>query len=287
MKALVENEVMKRAMSTFVLKFKEILKYTQPIQKQFMSVRIQDVNDFRKNRDNLRRAIVDLVDFSKRTFGEDNKLSLPSTLKCLSLFLYGMIDLQLEHWKNIGALDEQNNESAHAQMNNVQTLFGASRGDNQKKMTIDRLLLRCNPQLSKGITELLSATGMKDETKEKYKLARERRKAREEEENREENKEEVDDEEEEVEEEEDYTKALHDNEKAMNENDLLRIPEGFEHEDAAMVEALQSMDTKLHVCPKCSPRKVLLGKESMRLHIQECHNEGIQAEHDAIDGRIK
>jgi len=80
MVAVVENEVMKRAMSTFVLKFKEILKYTQPIQKQFMSVRIQDVNDFRKNHDNLRRAIVDLVDFSKRTFGEDNKLSLPSTL---------------------------------------------------------------------------------------------------------------------------------------------------------------------------------------------------------------
>ena len=64
-------------MSTFVLKFKEILKYTQHtyIQKQFMSVRIQDVNDFRKNRDNLIRAIVDLVDFSKRTLGEDNKLS--------------------------------------------------------------------------------------------------------------------------------------------------------------------------------------------------------------------
>ena len=73
----------------------------------------------------------------------------------------------------------------------------------------------------------------------------------------------------------------------MNENNLLRIPEDFGHEDDAMAEALQSMDTKLHVCPKCSPRKVWLGKESMRLHIQECHNEGIQAEHDAIDGRIK
>eukprot|EP00986_Skeletonema_menzelii_P007984 scaffold3221_cov166-Skeletonema_menzelii.AAC.1 len=37
-------------------------------------------------------------------------------------------------------------------------------------MMIDRLLLRCNPQWSKGISELLDATRMKDETKEKRRL---------------------------------------------------------------------------------------------------------------------
>ena len=67
-------------------------------------------------------AIVDLVGFSKDTFGEEkNKLSLRLTLKL----------------NNTGALDEENNESAHADMNNVQSLFGASRGDNQKMMMID------------------------------------------------------------------------------------------------------------------------------------------------------
>ena len=94
--------------------------------------------------------------------------------------------------------------------------------------------------------------------------------------------------EEEVDDEEDYSTTLRDNEKAMNENDLLRIPsEGFEHEDAAMAVALQSMDTLIHVCPRCTPRKVMVGRESMRLHMQECHNKNIQEEHDAIDGRIK
>jgi len=62
------------------------------------------------------------VGFSKDTFGEEkNKLSLRLTLKL----------------NNTGALDEENNESAHADMNNVQSLFGASRGDNQKMMMID------------------------------------------------------------------------------------------------------------------------------------------------------
>ena len=102
-----------------------------------MSTKIQDGDVFKANRDYLRRAIVDLVGFSERTFGDDNKLSLPLTLKCLSLFGDDMIDRQFVNWKNTGALDEQNNESAHAEMNNIQTLFGASRGKNQKKMMIE------------------------------------------------------------------------------------------------------------------------------------------------------
>eukprot|EP00986_Skeletonema_menzelii_P017276 scaffold18625_cov80-Skeletonema_menzelii.AAC.1 len=46
-------------------------------------------------------------------------------------------------------------------------------------MMIDRLLLRCNPELSQGIAKLLHETGMNDEEKEKRKLAREKRKAQE------------------------------------------------------------------------------------------------------------
>ena len=33
----------------------------------------------------------------------------------------------------------------------------------------------------------------------------------------------------------------------MNENDLFSTPEGCNHEDDAMTEALQSMDTKISV----------------------------------------
>ena len=197
----------------------------------------------------------------------------------------------MTHNLTIGAiqerLDEENNESAHADMNNVQSLFGASRGDNQKMMMIDRLLLRCNPELSKGVADLLAQTGQKEETKEKRKAkATERRNAREAAEaNGEGNEEEVEDE---VDDEEEYNNTtLLEKEKAMNENDILRIPAEFEHEDAAMTEGLQSMDTMLHVCTKCnSGRKVWVGKESLRIHIQECHSVNLQEEHDAIDGRI-
>mmetsp|Transcript_24337 Transcript_24337/g.39548 ORF Transcript_24337/g.39548 Transcript_24337/m.39548 type:complete len:130 (-) Transcript_24337:542-931(-) len=112
---IVEDKEMKRAMSTFGEKFEKVLKYTHLIQAQFMSAKIQDAGDvFKANRDYLRRAIVDLVGFSERTFGDDNKLSLPLTLKCLSLFGDDMIDRQFVNWKNTGTLNEQNNESTHA-----------------------------------------------------------------------------------------------------------------------------------------------------------------------------
>eukprot|EP00986_Skeletonema_menzelii_P013028 scaffold7382_cov83-Skeletonema_menzelii.AAC.1 len=91
---IVEDEEMKRAMSTFGEKFEKVLTYTQLIQAQLMSTKIQDAEVFKANRDHLRRAIVDLVGFSERTFGDDNKLSLPLTLKCLSLFGDDMIDRQ-------------------------------------------------------------------------------------------------------------------------------------------------------------------------------------------------
>ena len=45
---------------------------------------------------------------------------------------------------------------------------------------------------------------------------------------------------EEVVDEEDCSIALRGDEIAMNENDIVRIPEGFVHEDAVMAEALQS-----------------------------------------------
>ena len=132
---------------------------------------------------------------------------------------------------------------------------------------------------------------MNDEEKEKRKLAREQRKAQEamdvnDEEESGQEAADGDGEVEEVVDEEDYSIALRGDEIAMNENDLLRIPEGFVHEDPAMAEALQSMETKLYACPKCSPRKVLVGEESMKIHMQECHDKSIQAEHDAIDGRL-
>ena len=179
----------------------------------------------------------------------------------------------------------------HADMNNVQSLFGASRGDNQKMMMIDRLLLRCNSELSKGVADLLAKTGQKEETKEKRKAkATERRNARDaaetnDVESREGNEEEDEDE---VDDEEEYNNTtLREKEKAMNQNDILRIPAEFVHEDAAMTEGLRSMDTMLHVCTKCkSGRKVWVGKESLRIHIQECHSVNLQEEHDAIDGRI-
>ena len=102
---------------------------------------------------------------------------------------------------------------------------------------------------------------------------------------REGNEEEVEDE---VDDEEEYNNTtLREKEKAMNQNDILRIPAEFEHEDAAMTEGLRSMDTMLHVCAKCnSGRKVWVGKESLRIHIQECHSVNLQEEHDAIDGTI-
>ena len=132
---------------------------------------------------------------------------------------------------------------------------------------------------------------MNDEEKEKRKLAREQRKAQEamdvnDEEESGQEAADGDGEVEEVVDEEDYSIALRGDEIAMNENDLLRIPEGFVHEDPAMAEALQSMETKLYACPKCSPRKVLVGEKSMKIHMQECHDKSIQAEHDAIDGRL-
>lgn len=204
-----------------------------------------------------------------------------------------MIDLQFANWKNTGALDEQNNESAHAEMNNIQTLFGASRGANQKKLMIDRLLLRCNPELTKGIDALLAQTQMSAEEKEKRKLAREQRKAQEEmdagNEDENEHVEETDGGvgvEEDVDE-EDYSRALHNNEIAMNENDRLRIPEDFEHEDVGVAEALRSMDTKLYVCTKCTPRHICVGAKSLKIHLRECHDGNIQAEHDAIEGSIR
>jgi len=289
MMSIVTDEAMKSAMSTFVDKFEVILRHMQCVQKQLMSTHAQDVKVFKENRDNLRRALVDLVRWSEVTFLDDNKLSLPSTLKCLSLFDDDMIDLQFANWKNTGALDEQNNESAHAEMNNIQTLFGASRGANQKKMMINRLLLRCNPELTSGIDTLLAQTQMSEEEKEKRKQAREQRKAQEEmDASNEDMNEQVEADggvEEDVDE-EDYSRVLHDNETAMNENDRLRIPEDFEHEDMEMAEELRSMDTKLYVCTKCTPRHVYVGKNALKIHIQECHDGNIQAEHDAIDGRI-
>ena len=205
-----------------------------------------------------------------------------------------MIDLQFRNWKNTGALDEQNNESAHAVMNNVETLFGASRGSYKKKLTIDRLLLRCNPELTNGIDALLAKTQMSEEEKEKRKVAREQRRAQEEMDasNEDENEHVVADGgvgvgvEEDVDE-EDYSRALHDNEIAMNENDRLRIPEDFEHEDMEVAEALRSMDTKLYVCTQCTPRHICVGEKSLEVHIRECHDGNIQAEHDAIDGSIR
>ena len=288
----VSDDEMKLAMSTFVDKFKVILTHTQSIQKILMSTKAQDVKEFRDHRDVLRRAIVDLVEFSEGTFGkEKNKLSLPLTLKRFSLFGDDMIDSQFVNWNNTGAVDEENNESAHADMNNVQSLFGASRGDNQKKMMMDRLLLRCNTELSKGVADLLSATGQRKETEEKRKVkAMERRNAREAAESNDVASRDghEDEEEEEVDDEEEYNNtALREKEKAMNLNDRLRVPAEFEHENAAIAEGLRSMDTTLHVCPKCtSGRKVWVGEESLRIHIQECHSVNLQEEHDAIDGRI-
>ena len=189
-----------------------------------------------------------------------------------------MIDSQFDNWGNTGALDEENNESVNADMNNVQSL---SRGDSQKMMMINRLLLRCNPELSKGVADLLAKTGQKEETKEKRKAkATERRNAREAAktngvESREGNEEE---EEEDVDDEEEYNNtALREKEIAMNQNDILRIPAEFEHEDAAITEGLRSMDTTLHVCTKCkSGRKVWVGEKSLRIHIQECHSVNLR-----------
>eukprot|EP00986_Skeletonema_menzelii_P000780 scaffold222_cov90-Skeletonema_menzelii.AAC.4 len=62
---IVEDEEMKRAMSTFGEKFEKVLTYTQLIQAQLMSTKIQDAEVFKTNRDHLRRAIVDLVGFSE------------------------------------------------------------------------------------------------------------------------------------------------------------------------------------------------------------------------------
>ena len=63
------------------------------------------------------------------------------------------MDKQGDGWNNYGALDEENTESAHAKMNNVSRLFGASRGPNRKKMTINKLLLTSNSILTQGIYE--------------------------------------------------------------------------------------------------------------------------------------
>ena len=43
-----------------------------------------------------------------------------------------------------------------------------------------------------------------------------------------------------------------------------------------------SMDTML----RKSGRKVWVGKESLRINIQECHSVNLQEEHDAIDGTV-
>ena len=96
------------------------------LQRQCMSVKRQSADDkatFKRNCDALRKAVVDLVELSDRTFPDakqfPNRLKLPTTLKALTLFIDGLLDTWLEAWGNLGAFDEQRIESSHARMNNL------------------------------------------------------------------------------------------------------------------------------------------------------------------------
>lgn len=219
----------------------------------------------------MRRGIVGLVKFSEDTFGDDNKLALPLTLKCFSMFGDGMIDKQGDNWHNFGALDEENTESAHARMNSVSSLFGACRGTKKKQLTINKLLLSCNQILTEGIAEIKEGTKSKRKSADGNSQRQPRRSA-------------TDDSHEE--EEDEYVQAgqLRDYEIEMNENEMLRVPSDFEHEDRELAAALKRMETLIHVCPKCSIR--LVGNDALRIHMKESHNKKLQAEHDAIDGAI-
>ena len=85
---------MKIAVMEFGTKMKKILRLWLALQRQFMSVKRQSALDkasFKSNRDELRRAVVDLIELSNRTFPEakrfPKRLKLPTTLKALTLFI--------------------------------------------------------------------------------------------------------------------------------------------------------------------------------------------------------
>ena len=172
-----------------------------------------------------------------------------------------MMDKQGDDWNNYGALDEENTESAHAKMNNVSRLFGASRGPNRKKMTINKLLLTSNSILTQGIADLRKGTKSKRKPPEESQRRRKRKVN------------EDSDTEDEEEDGEEIQTGPRDYEETMNTNVLLRVPSDFEHEDEAMAKSLQFMDTKINLCTECTMRRVFVGVDALRIHKQECHDK--------------
>jgi len=69
--AEIHDDTMKTAVEKFGRKMKNILRLWLALQRQLMSVKRQsasDIETFKNNRDELRRAVVDLIELSNRTF---------------------------------------------------------------------------------------------------------------------------------------------------------------------------------------------------------------------------
>ena len=243
-----------------------------PSTKSLKRQSASDIETFKNNRDELRRAVVDLIELSNRTFPDikqfPKRLKLPTTLKALTLFME-----ELDSWENFGAFDEQSIESSHAMMNNIDRLFGATQGKARKKLIIDKILLRSSRVITKGIEQIYKDTKSKRKPKERASSSA------------------LQEEEEHEEEEEEVTSAeLMPFQKEMNENPLLRLPmmeEDDEEEsdtDEQDDESYEEFDTMIFACPHCSGFDRFIGKKSLQLHCKELHNTEIEAEHDVIPG---
>ena len=119
----------------------------------------------------MRRAVVDLIELSNRTFPDakrfPKRLKLPTTLKALTLFMEELLGGWLDSWENFGAFDEQSIESSHAMMNDIDRLFGATRGKSRKKLIINKILLRSSRVITKGIEQIYKDTKSKRKPKER------------------------------------------------------------------------------------------------------------------------
>ena len=92
----------------------------------------ETIAEFRKHRDDLKRAVNNMVKHHPPLPGDDNPLSHPTQIKW-HVILGKDLDAQITLWEIMASADEENTESAHARDNHYKRRFGNLRGATKQK----------------------------------------------------------------------------------------------------------------------------------------------------------
>ena len=254
-----------------------------------------DIAKFETDVGKARDAIIDLiVDNPPLTCGcgndkckcsDRNPLSLPTTIKSHILFAtptdeskHSHAMQQLRNFRTFGQVDEQNGETAHADVNQLLRQFGNIRGKRQKKLWVRDFHWRNNGVVLETIDEMKKATSRKKSTAERSAPqpgasddARD-----------------TSDIVEHVLGDDELfpTAELNEDELEMNDTEELRGPTNDNHADYDSLpeeskKLLDGMDTRIVACAECGMRFV--GSGACNIHYHNVHDTKTSSELDAGD----